>query len=90
MYVKSHDGSLRFLSSFQNAAPGTDQDLLVQANEALLDIEAESEAIFKVMKEQYGVRFPELATFELQAVQYAKVVLLLAGEDADYNNQFSK
>ena len=70
------------LSSFQNA-PGNDQDLLVQANEALLDIEAESEAIFKVMKEQYGVRFPELATFELQAVQYAKVVLLLADEDSE-------
>lgn len=60
-----------------------DQELLVQANGALLDLEAESVAVYKVMKEGYSVRFPELATFELSSVQYARVVLLLAGENPE-------
>lgn len=79
-YIKS-DSYSRLLASFQN--PQEVQEVLVEANGALLDIEAESEAVYKAIREQYGVRFPELTTFGLQAVQYAKVVLLLSGEDVE-------
>ena len=37
--------------------------------------------VYSVLKERYSIRFPELATFELTAEQYAKVVLLLTSED---------
>ena len=76
------DSYSTLLASFQ-VSQDNDQEVLVQANEALMNIEAESEAVFKVMKDRYGVRFPELTTFELQAVQYAKVVLLLSGVDLE-------
>lgn len=58
-----------------------DQEVLVQANEALLDTEGEALALFKVLKDGYSVRFPELTTFELSSFQYAKVILLLSGEE---------
>ena len=83
-FIKSNSYS-GLLASFQTSI--NDQEVLVQANEALLDIESESEAVYKVIKEQYSVRFPELTTFELQAVQYAKVVLLLAGEGLDGSSE---
>lgn len=80
-YLKS-SGYSELLNSFNNSEVD-DQELLVQANTVLLDLEGESVAVYKVMKERYGVRFPELATFELSSVQYARVVLLLAGEDPE-------
>lgn len=42
-----------------------------------------------MLKDGYGVRFPDLATFELSSFQYAKVVLLLSGdnlEEEEMNN----
>ena len=75
-------GYSSLLNSF-NENTLDDQELLVQANTTLLDLEAESVAVYKSMKEGYSVRFPELATFELSSVQYARVVLLLAGEDPE-------
>lgn len=71
-------GYSALLESFN--APENEQELLVEANTALADVESESLAVFRVLKERYAVRFPELATFELSSVQYAKVVLLLAGD----------
>jgi U4/U6 small nuclear ribonucleoprotein PRP31 len=75
-------GYSSLLNSF-NDTNLDDQELLVQANSTLLDLEAESVAVYKVMKEGYSVRFPELATFELSSIQYARVILLLASEDPE-------
>lgn len=77
-------GYSTLLESFDS--PTNEQELLVEANTALADVESESLAVFRVLKEAYGVRFPELATFELESVQYAKVVLLLAGESIEWDN----
>ena len=80
-----------------NADDVKDQEVLVQANDALLDTEGEALALFKVLKDEYSVRFPELTTFELSSFQYAKVVLLLSGEedsddktDESENSTFNK
>ena len=73
-------GFSSLLESFKCPKEG-DQNLLVQANAAISDIEAESSAVYSALKERYSIRFPELATFELTAEQYAKVVLLLSSED---------
>ena len=38
-------------------------------------------AVFKILREQYARRFPELESFELNSLQYARVVLSLGGGD---------
>ena len=53
----------------------------MQANAALQDLDSEAVAIFKVLREQYARRFPELESFELNSLQYAQVVLALGGGD---------
>lgn len=83
----STSGYSSLLNSF-SSTDLDDQELLVQANGTLVDLEEEGEAVFKVMREAYGTRFPELATFELTSIQYARVVLLLAGEDPETSNNY--
>lgn len=58
-----------------------EQNKLVEANTALLDLDSEAMAVFKVLREQYARRFPELESFELNSLQYARVVLALGGGD---------
>lgn len=70
------------MQSFNAAATDSGVDeLLVQANAALLDLDGESVAVFKILREQYACRFPELESFELNSLQYARVVLALGGGD---------
>ncbi len=52
---------------------------MVKANVALQDLDSESVAVFKVLREQYARRFPELESFELNSLQYARAVLALGG-----------
>lgn len=84
-FIKSQ-GFSSLLQAFKCPENDDNQELLEQANAALLDIETESSVIYGKMKEQYSIRFPELATFELTSSQYARVVLLLSGEDLNGNN----
>lgn len=58
-----------------------EQRKLVEANGALVDLEGELISVYKSLKEGFSVRFPELNTFELSALQYARVVLALQGEN---------
>lgn len=58
-----------------------EHERLVQANAALLDIDGESMAVFKTLRDRYARRFPELASFELSAVAFARVVLALGEDD---------
>lgn len=76
-------GYSSLLEAFGAEKSDYDQELLVQANATLMELEGESMAIYKVLRERYAVRFPELATFELSSVQYARVALLLSGEDPE-------
>jgi U4/U6 small nuclear ribonucleoprotein PRP31 len=59
-----------------------EQRKLVEANAALLDLDGELETVHQVLKERYARRFPELASFDLDAVSYARVVLALGTEEA--------
>lgn len=81
-FIKTQ-GYSTLLDSFKSFNIGEDQELLVQANAAIFGVEAESLAVYSVLKEQYSIRFPELTTFELSAIQYARVVLLLSGEESN-------
>lgn len=51
-----------------------------------MDLESETVAVFKALKDRFSVRFPELATFELNSLQYAKVVLLLLLDEGGSNS----
>ena len=54
--------------------------LLLQCNQLAADIDNEIVNIHNYMKDKYKAKFPELASFVHDAVQYAKTVQIIRNE----------
>lgn len=54
--------------------------LLLQCNQLAVDIDNEIVNIHNYMKDKYKAKFPELASFVHDAVQYAKTVQIIQNE----------
>lgn len=54
--------------------------LLLQCNQLAVDIDNEIVNIHNYMKDKYKAKFPELASFVHDAVQYAKTILVIQNE----------
>ena len=54
--------------------------LLLQCNQLAVDIDNEIVNIHNYMKDKYKAKFPELASFVHDAVQYAKTIQIIRNE----------
>ena len=68
----------------QDASGDDDTDesygLIVSCNEMVIEVDNETEAIAKTIKDEYARRFPELDSLILNPLDYARVVLKLGNE----------